>query len=106
MTGLSPETINKIVGVLRRHRLIQKAVLYGSRAMGNFKPSSDIDLTLVGSDLNSNDLLKIAGELDDLLLPYKIDLSLMHEISDPKLLDHIRRVGSDLLVVGASSSSP
>ncbi len=63
-------------------------ILYGSRAKG-----SDIDLTIVGDALTQSHLLKIANELDDLLLPYKIDLSLMRQIEDEALLEHIRRVG-------------
>ena len=37
--------------------------------------------------------MKIENELDDLLLPYKIDLSLHHALDNPELIDHIRRVG-------------
>jgi predicted nucleotidyltransferase len=49
-------------------------VLYGSRAKGNYRPGSDIDLTLLGESLNLTELQKIELELDDLMLPYKIDL--------------------------------
>jgi len=91
--GLSEQTVDRIRSVLEKCTGIEKAILFGSRAKGNFKPHSDIDLTLVGPALGTGDLLKIAGKLDDLLLPYKIDLSLIHEISDADVLDHIRRVG-------------
>jgi predicted nucleotidyltransferase len=68
-------------------------VLYGSRAKGNYKNGSDIDLTLMGQGLQTDHLLKIMGELDDLLLPYMIDLSLFHQLTHPELINHIRRVG-------------
>ena len=48
--GLSGETIEKINNVLRNHPAIQKAMLYGSRALGTYRPNSDIDLTLVGEN--------------------------------------------------------
>ena len=100
--GLSAATIEKIQSVFRNYSKIQKVILYGSRAKGTFKPGSDIDLSIIGESLNTNDLLKLKTELDDLSLPYQIDLSLLKDISDPNLLDHIQRVG--LVFYEASSA--
>ena len=91
--GLTTTTVQRIQGVLARHPELEKAVLYGSRAKGTFRPGSDIDLTLCGHELDHTLLTRIANELDDLLLPYKIDLSLMSHLTHPGLLDHIRRAG-------------
>lgn len=92
--GLKETTIQKICAVLARYPQVKKAILYGSRAKGNYKNGSDIDLTLCGgSDLTFQILQKIMNELDDLLLPYTIDLSILNHITDPDVLDHIRRVG-------------
>lgn len=91
--GLSDDTIEKIRVVLSHHPAVEKAVLYGSRAKGNFKPGSDIDLTLSGDTLTSGELGSIADELDDLLLPYKIDLSLFARLNHAELTEHIERVG-------------
>jgi predicted nucleotidyltransferase len=91
--GLKPTTVEKIGGVFARHSHVEKAVLYGSRAMGNYKNGSDIDLTLFGGGLKHGDLLAMMGELDDLLLPYTIDLSLFSELAHEGLIDHIKRVG-------------
>ncbi|MEI8038132.1 MAG: nucleotidyltransferase domain-containing protein [Verrucomicrobiota bacterium] len=94
--GLPPETVEKIRGVLALHPQIEKAVVYGSRAKGNYRNGSDIDLTLFGEGLDLNELLRIMNELDDLLLPYTIDLSIFATLTHPALLDHIRRVGVTL----------
>ncbi len=91
--GLKPDTISRINGVLAAYPEIEQAVLYGSRAKGNYRTGSDIDLCLKGDALTLTQLLKIENELDDLLLPYKIDLSLHHALDNPELIDHIRRVG-------------
>ncbi|MHB1052612.1 MAG: nucleotidyltransferase domain-containing protein [Thiobacillus sp.] len=91
--GLKPDTIARINGVLAAHPEIEQAVLYGSRAKGNYRAGSDIDLCLEGDALTLTQLLEIENELDDLLLPYKIDLSLHHALDNPELIDHIRRVG-------------
>ncbi len=92
--GLQETTIQKIHDVLARYPQVEKAVLYGSRAKGNYKNASDIDLTLYGqADLTLEVLYRIMNDLDDLLLPYTIDLSLFHAISDPEVVEHIQRVG-------------
>ncbi|KIH75704.1 Predicted nucleotidyltransferase [Geoalkalibacter ferrihydriticus] len=91
--GLKEQTIERICTVLAQHPAVKKAVLFGSRAKGNFKPGSDIDLTLFGPSLTSRNLTVIADELDDLLLPYKIDLSLYAHLDHEELRNHIDRVG-------------
>ena len=91
--GLKEVTIEKICGVLAKYPPIEKAVIYGSRAKGNYKNGSDIDLTLHGgADLTMNIMYKILDEIDDLLLPYTIDLSIFHTLKDPDFIDHIQRV--------------
>ncbi len=91
--GLKEHTIEKIKDVFADFQEIEKAILYGSRVKGNFKPGSDIDLVLTAPGLSLKDLFKIENQLDDLLLPWKIDLSLIHQISNPDLVDHINREG-------------
>ncbi len=91
--GLSAATIARIQGVLARFGEVEKALLYGSRAKGNYRAGSDIDLTLYGPALNFDLLGAIASELDDLLLPYTIDLSIFEQLGNPDLREHIERVG-------------
>ena len=93
--GLSDETVEKICGVLARHVQVEKALLYGSRAKGTYKNGSDIDLTLLGDGLVFDELMGIMDELDDLLLPYTMDLSIFSMIDHVNLREHIRRVGQD-----------
>lgn len=91
--GLPDQVIERMQRVFARYPQITRVVLYGSRAKGNFRDGSDIDLTVEGADVTLSMMLAIENELDDLLLPYKIDLSLRHQIEDPDLKDHISRVG-------------
>jgi predicted nucleotidyltransferase len=92
--GLTEATILKINGVFAGYPQVKKTILYGSRAKGNFKNGSDIDLALIGdTDLTSDILCRIRIELDDLPIPYTVDLSLVRHISDHDLIDHIQRVG-------------
>jgi predicted nucleotidyltransferase len=91
--GLKEKTIEQINAVFAKHPQIEQAVLYGSRAIGNYKNGSDIDITLKGSNLNLAIINKICNELDDLLLPYTFDISIFNQITNPDLLDHINKFG-------------
>jgi len=91
--GLSEKDIQQIREVLASYPAVQKAILYGSRANNTYRNGSDIDLTLIGNQLDFSILCSIENDLDDLLLPYHIDLSIQHQIDNPSLLDHIQRIG-------------
>ena len=91
--GLKKESIEKVNRIFAQYDKIEEVILYGSRAKGNYKPGSDIDLTIKGKELNLKLLNKISLELDDLLLPYTFDLSIYNHIKQPDLIDHIVRVG-------------
>ena len=91
--GLKEHTVEKMNGVFAQFPVVEQVVLYGSRAKETYQPSSDIDLTLLGPALDLKTLFRIETELDDLLLPYTIDLSIFDHIDNPDLIAHIRRVG-------------
>ena len=91
--GLQAEQREAIRHVLRNFPQVTAARLYGSRAMGRYRSGSDIDLTLMG-DIDLKTLNRISLALDDLMLPYEIDLSVWSQIDNPKLRDHIERVGT------------
>lgn len=104
-SGLSEQDIQSIREAFRRFPKIREAILYGSRAKGSCRPGSDIDLTLIGDQISHQELLDIELALDDLLLPYKIDLSLHHQLDNPQLIDHIARVGKSLYTTRTSAST-
>ena len=93
--GLPQEVTARLLAVLSAEPAVQEVWLYGSRAMGRHRPGSDIDITLVAPDLRHHDRLRLMAALDDLLLPWSIDLSLKHELPD-SLRDHVARVGRRL----------
>jgi predicted nucleotidyltransferase len=91
--GLSSDHINRIKSIFISHHEIEAVLLYGSRAKGDYKSNSDIDLTLKGNKLSPDLLNKISIELDDLLLPYTFDLSLHAHLENDDIIEHINRVG-------------
>ncbi len=91
--GLSDQTLATVRTILASYPAVEKAILYGSRAKGNYRKGSDIDLTLIGATLNHRLLAEINGKLEESTIPYQIDLSLKEKIDNPNLLAHIERVG-------------
>jgi predicted nucleotidyltransferase len=91
--GLPTKTLQKLQSVFAQYPEITEVILYGSRAKGNYKAGSDIDLTIVSSTLSHQQLLKIENQIDDLLLPYSVDLCLFRTIDNSALIEHIQRVG-------------
>ncbi len=91
--GLTGSIIDSIQQVLETNPKVDKAFLFGSRAKGNYKEGSDIDLAVKGQELSFADILNLIGKLEDLNLPYKVDLLDYNTIKEPALIEHIDRVG-------------
>ncbi|GHV28904.1 hypothetical protein AGMMS4952_13680 [Spirochaetia bacterium] len=99
MYGLSDYTLQTMNTIFRKYESIQKVVLYSSRAKGNYRPGSDIDLTLYTDDtFTYGDLSNIGGEFDDSDMPYFVDVSIYDKLNNPDLKVHIDRVGKPLYI--------
>ena len=91
-TGLDGRALDLIRALLARRPEITAAVLFGSRAKGTARPASDIDLAVSGL----GDPLKaqaLAGDLDELPLPYRFDVQALECVGSRALRAHIERVG-------------
>ncbi|MEJ0063040.1 MAG: nucleotidyltransferase domain-containing protein [Alphaproteobacteria bacterium] len=93
--GLTEHERALISGVLSRHPEIARAVIFGSRAKGNYRPNSDIDVAVWG-DLVNGTLARLAGELEELRLPYLFDVQRYEAIAHPALKEHIDLVGKEI----------
>jgi predicted nucleotidyltransferase len=91
--GLPDSALSEIKQTFRQCPKVEKAVLFGSRAKGNFRNGSDIDIAVYGKDLSFDDFLTLKVKLDELDLLESIDLIKFESIEDPDLIDHIKRVG-------------
>lgn len=91
--GLEDSTIKKMHGIFSRYGKIEEVIIYGSRAKGNYREGSDIDITLKGKSLTEKIRSDIWLDLDDLNMPYIIDMSIYDHLKSETLIDHISRVG-------------
>lgn len=93
MFGLSNEIIAEINGIFAQYPTVYEAILFSSRAKGNYRTGSDIDLALKGNGITFQQLTEINLKIDDLGLLYKVDVLNYHEKAGTPLGDHIDRVG-------------
>jgi len=93
---LNQAVIDKIKSSLKNEENIKKIILFGSRAKNTSKRGSDIDLAIVGEGIDFRQLCRIGVKLDELDLPYKVDVVDYDSITNQELKSHINRVGVSL----------
>lgn len=101
-TGLSDEEWRLIRSVLAAHPELTQVKLFGSRAKGNAKPTSDIDLAFFG-EVDALQAQSIQAELEELPLPYKFDVQPYESIQHVALREHIDRVGRRICPAGSAT---
>lgn len=93
--GLKDEIYKKIVKIAEDNNKY-KFKIFGSRARGDYKENSDIDIA-VFENLNKEDEYKIRNEIDLLDIIYKIDLVFIDKKTKAELVKEIRKEGVDLI---------
>ncbi len=90
--GIPPAAAQRLLPCVTAQPHLEALWLFGSRAMGRHHQGSDIDLCLEGLMLTHRDRLQLMASIDDLLLPWQVDLVLRHELP-AELEAHMQRVG-------------
>ncbi|RXM74390.1 nucleotidyltransferase domain-containing protein [Clostridium tetani] len=92
--GLRESDLEYIVNVIRGFDEIEKAYIFGSRAKGNYKPGSDIDIAIYGENINSDILSKLNSILEEKSpMPYFFNIVDYSHLKHKELKEHIDRVG-------------
>ncbi len=94
--GLNEKECSVLQTLFAANERITEVILYGSRAKGNNKPFSDVDIVLVGNTLSHTDINRLYAAIDESSLPYKFDISLLASLKNEELLAHIERVGKTI----------
>jgi predicted nucleotidyltransferase len=92
--GLTESDLAILCHALRLEPAVEKALIFGSRAKGNYRHGSDVDLALMGAHLTSRQVANISEYLnEETALPYRFDVLDYNTIHEPALVAHIDRVG-------------
>ena len=101
--GLKDSHRKAIIEILSSCRRVRRAVLFGSRAMGTFTATSDVDIVLFGDELTLTDHAKLAEAIDELPIPQQVDILLHKSIENEKVLEHIETHGVQWLPIASAN---
>ena len=99
MYGLRDDDLKCIIDSIKKYEEIDKAVIFGSRAMGNYKKGSDIDLCIFGCNISNKILMELYDYLEEVsLMPYFFDVLHYEKLSNDNLKRHINEVGKIIYI--------
>ncbi len=88
--GIYDASYALLLEALASETCVDKAYIFGSRVLGNFRKGSDIDIALVGKDIGLDALTMLTDKLnEELPIPYYVDVLVYSEITNIKLKEHI-----------------
>ena len=94
MFGLIERDIEYIVKAMKKFNEIEKAIVFGSRAIGNYKKGSDVDIAIIGDGIDSKTVYKLDDYLNEVYpLPYFFDILQYNCITNENLKKHIDNEG-------------
>ena len=97
--GISEKSFKKIIDTLTKFPEIRKAIIFGSRALGNAKAGSDIDIALEGEKITDEIVRKVKVILNEREnIPYFVDVVNLNTIKNDELREHINKFGKDFFV--------
>ncbi|RYZ99720.1 MAG: nucleotidyltransferase domain-containing protein [Sphingobacteriaceae bacterium] len=92
-TGLNKKDKDRIINILKKYPTVHLVHLFGSRATGNYKPGSDIDLAIINTRVDENTIKQIKSDLEESSLPYFVDIVYYPDLKHEELRTHIDSAG-------------
>lgn len=94
MFGLEEHDVSTIKNILKEYPEVLEAYIFGSRAKGNFKLGSDVDIAVKGNNISFRTISSINSKLnEETPLPYHFDILNYNSLTNLELLNHIDRMG-------------
>ena len=95
-TGITEKQLAIIGTILREVPSVEAARLFGSRAMGNFSPASDVDIALMGDEISLGEQLQVSRMLNEMDALLQFDVVRFASITNIKLIEHIQNRGREI----------
>lgn len=97
MFGLLERDLKYILEAVKKYSEIEEVIIFGSRAMGNYKKGSDVDIALKGKYVNRKVVCRLSDDLnEEYPLPYFFDVVNYNDVSNEELKRHIDNVGKTI----------
>lgn len=94
--GINEQSQAIILSILSAKQVVKEAILFGSRAKGNYKPGSDIDIAIKGEAVDKDIISTLNAAFEESSLIYFVDIIAYNYITNPDLRAHIDRVGKTI----------
>jgi predicted nucleotidyltransferase len=92
--GIYDKSYSLILESFKTFPEIEKAYIFGSRAMGNYKKGSDIDIAIIGVKIDFETTSRLHAKFnEELPIPYFIDVVNFNTINVEELKQHILNEG-------------
>ena len=91
--GLKERHRRAVIDIIAANARVERAVLFGSRATGTFRPASDVDVALFGDRLSTSDHAHLAAAIEELTIPQRVHLLLCGTVDSAALREHIETQG-------------
>lgn len=92
--GISEKSFKLLLEALTKYPQVEEAIIFGSRAKGNSKKGSDIDLAIRGAQCSALLALTLQSYFnEELPIPYMVDVLDYNSLNHQELKAHIDRVG-------------
>ncbi len=91
--GIERETLEKIIEIFKRYKQVKKVCIFGSRARGDFKKGSDIDICVWLDDNGENIIYRIEDELEEINIILLFDIVVFNNITKESLKNSILKEG-------------
>lgn len=75
--------------IFNKYSDIDKVVLFGSRARGDYKSTSDIDLCIFGNSLSKRDRYSILDDIDEIETFYSFDVVFFDELDEEQIKESV-----------------
>jgi uncharacterized protein len=97
MFGLLEQDLDYIIKAIKKHAEIERAKIFGSRAKGNYKKGSDVDIAIFGKNINGKIVARTSDTLnEEYPLPYFFDVIHYESITNKQLIEHIDKLGIEI----------
>ncbi|WAM31127.1 nucleotidyltransferase domain-containing protein [Caldicellulosiruptor naganoensis] len=91
--GIEEEILDKIIEIFKKYKQVKKACIFGSRARGDFKKASDVDICIWLEDNGENPIYKIEDELEEVNTILLFDIVTFNSITKESLKESIMKEG-------------
>lgn len=93
---INDKLLKTLYDIFGKYSEIEKVILFGSRARGDNKANSDVDLCIFGEKLTHLVYAKVTMDINEINTPLSFDILNFNELNKKELIDNILKEGVEI----------